>query len=529
MNFKKSRIAKVIGAASLAALMAVGSFATVFAATPTAADNKTITFASTQGATGTFKGYQLLKVVNFNKGDTTTPMKDVVYAVADDSVTTFFSTTGVGGKAGYSLDADMQILKGGKKITTDATETKALATLVAKAVADGTLTLPTVSTTVSGGKQSVTTAPGYYVFVETPGTDGEGTQNGRILTKPMLVNLIANKNSTVKDDKINLTKKIVEDAKRVDASTADNTDDVKYEVKSAIPNYAENTDFTKVVYSFADTFDGLTYKANSMVVTVGGTKVDATNYTFTPATNNKSFTLSFKADYLKTNQGKAVQLNYTGTMDSPNVTDTARPNSITLTYSNNPTSLEETGTLSDNVTTYTSKFDILKLDKNNAAIKLAGAQFTIAKDGAVLKFRKVVGTDTAKTVTYVYDKAGTVTTVESDANGTIRLDGLADGKYTVTETKAPAGYAKLTTPFTVTATAAKNAGGEPTGVFTHTSATTTFSSMKGTTLTVLNQKGVSLPETGATTAIVLAGVGTLIVAGGAVFMILSKKKKNASK
>ena len=345
----------------------------------------------------------------------------------------------------------------------------------------------------------------------------------------MLVNLIANKNSTVKDDKINLTKKIVEDAKRVDASTADNTDDVKYEVKSAIPNYAENTDFTKVKYSFSDTFDGLTYKANSMVVTVGGTKVDATNYTFTPATNNKSFTLSFKADYLKTNQGKAVQLNYTGTMDSPNVTDTARPNSITLTYSNNPTNLSETGTLSDNVTTYTSKFDILKLDKNNAAIKLAGAQFTIAKDGAVLKFRKVVGTDTAKTVTYVYDKAGTVTTVESDANGTIRLDGLADGKYTVTETKAPAGYAKLTTPFTVTATAAKNASGEPTGVFTHTSATTTFSSMKGTTLTVLNQKGVSLPETGATTAIALAGVGTLIVAGGAVFMILSKKKKNASK
>ena len=529
MNFKKSRIAKVIGAASLAALMAVGSFATAFAATPTAADNKTITFASTQGATGTFKGYQLLKVVNFNKGDTTTPMKDVVYAVADNSVKTFFSATGVGGKAGYSLDADMQILKGGKKITTDATETKALATLVAKAVDDGTLTLPTVSTTVSGGKQSVTTAPGYYVFVETPGASGEGTQNGRILTKPMLVNLIANKNSTVKDDKINLTKKIVEDAKRVDASTADNTDDVKYEVKSAIPNYAENTDFTKVVYSFADTFDGLTYKANSMVVTVGGAKVDATNYTFTPAENNKSFTLSFKADYLKTNQGKPVQLNYTGTMDSPNVTDTARPNSITLTYSNNPTSLEETGTLSDNVTTYTSKFDILKLDKNNAAIKLAGAQFTIAKDGAVLKFRKVVGTDTAKTVTYVYDKAGTVTTVESDANGTIRLDGLADGTYTVTETKAPAGYAKLTSPFTVTATAAKNAGGEPTGVFTHTSATTTFSSMKGTTLTVLNQKGVSLPETGATTAIALAGVGTLIVAGGAVFMILSKKKKNASK
>ena len=528
MNFKKSRIAKVIGAASLAALMAVGSFATAFAATPTAADNKTITFASTQGATGTFKGYQLLKVVNFNKGDTTTPMKDVVYAVADNSVKTFFSATGVGGKAGYSLDADMQILKGGKKITTDATETKALATLVAKAVDDGTLTLPTVSTTVSGGKQSVTTAPGYYVFVETPGASGEGTQNGRILTKPMLVNLIANKNSTVKDDKINLTKKIVEDAKRVDASTADNTDDVKYEVKSAIPNYAENTDFTKVVYSFADTFDGLTYKANSMVVTVGGAKVDATNYTFTPAENNKSFTLSFKADYLKTNQGKPVQLNYTGTMDSPNVTDTARPNSITLTYSNNPTSLEETGTLSDNVTTYTSKFDILKLDKNNAAIKLAGAQFTIAKDGAVLKFRKVVGTDTAKTVTYVYDKAGTVTTVESDANGTIRLDGLADGTYTVTETKAPAGYAKLTSPFTVTATAAKNAGGEPTGVFTHTSATTTFSSMKGTTLTVLNQKGVSLPETGATTAIALAGVGTLIVAGGAVFMILSKKK-NASK
>lgn len=529
MNFTKSRIAKVVSAASLAALMAMGSFATVFAAELTSADNKTITFASTQGATGTFKGYQLLKVVNFNKGDATTSMKDVVYDVADKSVTTFFSSTGVGGKAGYSLDADKQILKGGKKITTDAAETKALATLVASAVADGTLTLPTVSTTASGDKQSVTAAPGYYVFVETSGTSGEGTQDGRILTKPMLVNLIANKDSTVKDDKIDLTKKIVEDTKRVDASTADNTDDVQYEVKSAIPNYAENTDFTKVKYSFADTFDGLTFKTGSMVVKVDGTAVDASNYTFTPATNNKSFTLSFKADYLKANQGKAVQLNYTGTMDAPSVSDTERPNTITLTYSNNPTNLEETGTLTDDVKTYTSKFDILKLDKNNPTTKLAGAQFTIAKDGAVLKFRKVVGTDNAKTVTYVYDKAGTVTTVESDANGTIRLDGLADGTYTVTETKAPAGYAKLKTPFTVTATAAKNAGGEPTGVFTHTSATTTFSSMKGTTLTVLNQKGVSLPETGATTAIALAGVGTLIVAGGAVFMVLSKKKKNESK
>lgn len=529
MNFTKSRIAKVVSAASLAALMAMGSFATAFAAEPTSADNKTITFASTQGATGTFKGYQLLKVVNFNAGDTATPMKDVVYDVADKSVTTFFSSTGVGGKAGYSLDADKQILKGGKKITTDAAETKALATLVASAVADGTLTLPTVSTTASGDKQSVTAAPGYYVFVETPGTSGEGTQDGRILTKPMLVNLIANKDSTVKDDKIDLTKKIVEDTKRVDASTADNTDDVEYEVKSAIPNYAENTDFTKVKYSFADTFDGLTFKTGSMVVKVDGTAVDASNYTFTPATNNKSFTLSFKADYLKANQGKAVQLNYTGTMDAPNTSDTERPNTITLTYSNNPTNLEETGTLTDDVKTYTSKFDILKLDKNNTATKLAGAQFTISKGGHTLKFRKVTGTDTANTVTYVYDKAGTVTTVESDANGTIRLDGLADGEYTVTETKAPAGYAKLTTPFTVTATAAKNASGEPTGVFTYASEATNFSSMTGTTLTVLNQKGVSLPETGATTAIALAGVGTLIVAGGAVFMILSKKKKNESK
>lgn len=117
-----------------------------------------------------------------------------------------------------------------------------------------------------------------------------------------------------------------------------------------------------------------------------------------------------------------------------------------------------------------------------------------------------------------------------DENGFVKFTGLEAGTYTLSETKVPAGYNPLSDiEFTISWTA-------PTGTITPTS-TCTWSVNEGSAveyvaetgtfrITVENQKGSTLPETGGIGTQIFYVLGGILLVG-AVVLLITKKRMNA--
>ena len=158
--------------------------------------------------------------------------------------------------------------------------------------------------------------------------------------------------------------------------------------------------------------------------------------------------------------------------------------------------------------TYQTTVTLVKHDISNRATLLPGAKFTLQNEQK-LYYQPNGGFDAAKAE------------LTTDDAGQIRFANLADGTYTLTETKAPDGYARLTHPVEITVTGAKitavNFGGaqyKPT------------ISPDGLTLYLPNGAGMVLPQTGGvgTTGITALGLGLLILAGA---VLLYQRRKGA--
>ncbi len=159
---------------------------------------------------------------------------------------------------------------------------------------------------------------------------------------------------------------------------------------------------------------------------------------------------------------------------------------------------------------------ITKTDGNTQE-KLAGAEFKLYKgnntDGAPIQFVDLrngeyrVATDADNQLT----KTSTSTLV-SPTNGIITVKGLDDGKYTLVETKAPDGYNKLDNPTTITIEASSDNNG-------------TDVTVTGNDVTVNNNKGSLLPETGGmgTVLFTVVGVGGILAV---LYSFMKSNKKN---
>ena len=92
---------------------------------------------------------------------------------------------------------------------------------------------------------------------------------------------------------------------------------------------------------------------------------------------------------------------------------------------------------SDTTTTYEGNIILTKTNEDGSK-KLAGAGFEVRKgeEGTALTFVKL--TDGV----YKYDPEGTITKVVTNANGTVKVQGLDVGTYYFKEVEAPEGYSK---------------------------------------------------------------------------------------
>lgn len=318
-----------------------------------------------------------------------------------------------------------------------------------------------------------------------------------------------------------------------------NVEDTKKQNVAEIGTYVKFTiritvkDKAPVNYKLVDEMtEGLTFvndENHPLTVTVNGSALAAENYNVAETTEPRGFTLTFNnnaegnASILKT--GDVVTVTYYAQInENAKIADEANVNKARVEYGTN------SHTEYDTTETYVWKMDIVKYTTVQAAgsgqateKKLAGAIFQLSRDEAgaqVIKLVKV--NDTTYRLALPTETDTAVDTVTTGETGELVINGLADGTYYLTETKAPRGYNLLREPVKVTI-GHKDANGK----LTETSfvADQTETDTSGV-VKVENNAGAELPSTGGigTTAFYVLGSAMAL---GAVILLVTKKRMAA--
>ncbi len=299
-------------------------------------------------------------------------------------------------------------------------------------------------------------------------------------------------------------------------------DTVPYTVTATVPTYPE--DATNKTFQIQDTMSaGLSFK-NDVVVTANGTQLTVNrDYTVTSnqiADGKTSIKIDFVYNNIKAYQQLEVTYSATVNMDAVFVDNSASTNSAQLVFSNDPYGNTTTGTTpttpTNTTTVYTYGFETTVTDATDPTKKLSNVEFEVYDNqGNPLTFTQ------QPNGTYIYDPNGTVTTLTTDANGKIRVDGLDLGEYELKETKTNPGYQLPGTNFPVSLTDVNNDGKLDNDPDDNNIRDLTITNAPITTV---------LPQTGGigTYVFVIAGLGVMIVAVTAIIIIEKKAKRKRS-
>lgn len=323
------------------------------------------------------------------------------------------------------------------------------------------------------------------------------------------------------------------------ATSAKIGDPLTFTLTSTIPDMSAYNTYT---FNFKDTLSkGLTFNQVDSVKVGDTTLTKNTDYTVTTTNEASGETLltvamnEFKKKQ-QANAGKKITVTYTATLNKDAVVGGAgNVNSATIQYSNNPSTNGTGESEPSKVRVFTYGFTVDKYTGKNyddTATRLAGAEFTLAhKGGTAISFVKVADSATQNAVYRVAkaDEAGATTTITTPANGKVEFRGLENGEYTLTETKAPAGYNKLASAIGVKVHGQNN--GTDT---THATVTITYNNdnngsnydqtASNGVIPVQNKSGVTLPGTGGMGTIAFTVIGVLVIALGVAWTL---KRKNA--
>lgn len=375
---------------------------------------------------------------------------------------------------------------------------------------------------------------GYYV-VAVPGAtlaDAKGQYAALVRVHSTTVGV------DIKGDLPTVDKKVQVNGTGQNATDAKIGDTLKFTLASTIPDMSAYNTYT---FNFKDTLSkGLTFGQVDSVK-VGDTALTTdTDYTVAtaPADNGKTLLTVTMKNFKnqQANVGKKITVTYTATLNKDAVVGGAgNVNSATIQYSNNPSTGGTGESEPSKVRVFTYGFTVDKYTGKNyddTATRLAGAEFTLAhKGGTAISFVKVADSATQNAVYRVAkaDEAGATTTITTPANGKVEFRGLENGEYTLTETKAPAGYNKLASAIGVKVHGQNN--GTDT---THATVTITYNNdnngsnydqtASNGVIPVQNKSGVTLPGTGGMGTIAFTVIGVLVIALGVAWTL---KRKNA--
>ena len=569
-----NNFARLAVTAGLTAAMALGNVVAP-AAMAFAASGSTVTFSDADyAASTTYKGIQIFKAT-VATADGATTVSNIEWAsdAAKAAVVDAIKAKEPGYTSENAQDAADWLSARSEVTGADS-----------KVVSDNVLSLIAANLDGKGGWETTTAGSpslsgleaGYWLFLTaTAGKpDGKSTD---AFTSPVYAVIDGASTTTVTPKKgvPTVEKKILDDADAAGVADIKGSDkwkdvadsqigqEVNYRLTGTIAsNYAT---FSTYAYKFTDVLSGgLDYVGGSIEVYAknGGTysQIDASKYDVTWSAN--TLTVEFKvgdgkkglkdvegvtADtqivvfYKAKLNGNAVVGNAAGDTKGGN------PNTVKLTYSNNPYA-EGTGeTIEDTVADFAFKLNLNKVDQGTEK-GLAGAVFTIQSadantEGQYVASKAAAGVVAGQLVT-VTDANNLPDYVKftSNAEGKIAVSGLDAGSYKVTEVQTPddTKYTKAN-PFTLTITPTyDNVSMKVTGLSAEVSEADkgrtdiAFGTLDGTagdnkltgrdgtgtdaaagevTINVGNTKSVGLPITG------LDGVTLTWVAGGAVLVI----------
>jgi fimbrial isopeptide formation D2 family protein/LPXTG-motif cell wall-anchored protein len=532
----KSLMKKVFAAAAAIATV-FGLAATTVATANAAGGNATLTVSTKDAkfAGKTVNAYKMFSATVSSDG------KAVSYTLTDEWKP-FFKNSTASGLTGDVTDANVNDKANDYVSKLKNTDLVAFATKAsnwAQNTANGIKVnkTTTVSSTATDGKYTAAFNNldyGYYV-VAVPGATVADT-NSQYAT---LVSVHSTSvTAEIKGNLPTVDKKVQVDGTGKDATDAKIGDTLTFTLTSTIPDMSAYGTYT---FNFKDTLSkGLTFGQVDSVKVGDMTLTKDTDYTVTTptASNNNTLTVAMKDFKTKqqVNAGKKITVTYTATLNKDAVVGGAgNVNSATIQYSNNPSTSGTGESEPSKVRIFTYGFTVDKYtgDKYaDDATRLAGAEFTLApKNGTAISFVQVTAGSATENAVYRVAKAdetGT-TTIITPKSGKVEFQGLKNGEYTLTETKAPAGYNKLASAIGV------KVNGQNNGTDT-TNATVTITynndnngsnydqTASNGVIPVQNKSGAILPGTGGMGTIAFTVIGVLVIALGVAWTL---KRKNA--
>ena len=501
MKYMK-KLMTLLAVLTLALAMAVPAFAET--TTPT----YTITI---NNGTGTYAAYQIFKGDLYNN-----TLSNIEWG---DNVT----TTGQEALGNAAEKAEAIIGE---------TEAKAFASEVAKYLTD-----PPAGT----GTDSITgLAAGYYLIKNT------NVEAGEVFTDYIL-QVVENVTVQPKSGKPTLDKQIRHNETGAWGVVGDNQigDTVDFRTITTVPYVSGYTQYKYVIYD--EMSAGLTSNVkneNDVTIKVNDTtELDKKYYTVTVDEKNANkFTVT--VDVLNAiKDGKMVEGNtlytyYTGILNEKAkvYNDGKQDNKAYLEYSNNPHDNTTTNKTPEKVVyDWTFKMEINKIDGESNA-PLSDAKFVLSKNGNCSL--GTIGDDGTPSITtdlidlienndgsYTVAPAGyTGPVVKVMTAGKITIKGLDDAtEYYLYETKAPAGYNRLTDAVKFKITATYNDTGDS---YTSVTAAVNDVEQSSVSVQVANNKGSTLPSTGGIGTTLFYVIGGVLMAVAAVLLVTKKRMNN---
>ena len=497
----------------LMTLLAVLTLALAMAVPAFAATSTTYTITINNG-TGTYEAYQIFKgdlyndtLSNIEWGDNVTP--DGQAALGDAAV-----------KA---------------KTLTGEAEAKTFASEVAQY-----LTNPPAGT----GTNSITgLAAGYYLIKNA--TVGEG----EVFTDYIL-QVVKDVEVNPKSGKPTLDKQIRHNDNGEWGVVGDNQigDTVEFRTITTVPIVSGYTEYTYVIHdemsagltSNVHSNDDVTIKVNDE----DAKELDKIYYTVTvdPKNANK-FTVT--VDVLNAiKDGKMVEGNtlytyYTGILNEKAkvYNDGKQDNKAYLEYSNNPHDNTTTNKTPEKVVyDWTFKMEINKIDGESKA-PLSDAKFVLSKnENCSLGTIGDDGTPSTTTdlIDLIENSDGSYTVAPAGYTGSVVMKVMTAGKITIKglddateyylyETKAPAGYNRLTDAVKFKITATYNDTGDS---YTSVIAAVNDVEQPSVSVQVANNKGSTLPSTGGIGTTIFYVIGGGLMAVAAVLLVTKKRMNN---
>jgi len=504
------------GLSLLVALMLLMSMTMAFTTTAFAAGTSVITINQPASDTVTNEGqvFSAYKVFDLTyAGDAYT------YTVAAD-FKAFFSDPPDGLGLNGAM-TDPQIAGVISSHSNDGVEIRALGDALAAYIDAHRLTvLPEKS--APGTKTGATTITGldlgYYLVTGSVKIDGTETT---VVASCSLTSTTPNASITPKVDVPSIEKKVNGDA----TDNGSIGDKVEYTITAKVPeNLALYDSYTFTIHDKMGA--GLTFN-NDVDVRVGITEFSASgDYTLTtvisPVTDETTITIALNNKKILNHMGETVVVTYSATINEKAVVKgMGNSNEAYLEFSNDPFNTGTGTTVPDITNVYTYEIDVFKYTKEGETDKpLANATFNLQIAGGDDIGVKLMATgDGTNPSVYRHmnaqEKAGGAVSdiIITPLSGKIKIVGLSEGSYTLTETRAPDGYNLLPDSIGVRITAIDN----------NANFKVTYGADGEGTIRVLNLSGTEFPGTGGIGRTIFTIGGTILMAGALAALYFRRK------